>query len=140
MRKRKLLLGALAGLLVLAGSGAFLALRPAPPSRVTRENYDCIKAGMTEAEVEAILGPEGDYRSGPTDRGPRTEEILLPEPLQTRSRPTPYTSRWGHWQGDNGQIDVGYNAEKAVMKRFFPCQRVEQFPLGNLRWQAERQW
>jgi hypothetical protein len=32
------------------------------PDRITQENFDRIRKGMSRAEVEAILGPPGDYR------------------------------------------------------------------------------
>jgi hypothetical protein len=53
MRRRKLL-GAVAGLAVLVAVGVF-ALWPRT-ERVTRENFDRIKEGMSRAEVEAIHG------------------------------------------------------------------------------------
>jgi hypothetical protein len=53
---------ALAGMAVLVAVGAVaLWLQPSPPSQVTRENFDLIKAGMSQEEVYAILGPPGDY-------------------------------------------------------------------------------
>ena len=61
MRRRKLI--ALAGLAVLVAAGAFV-LWPRP-DRITRANYDRIRMGMSRAEVEAILGPPGDYTTGP---------------------------------------------------------------------------
>jgi hypothetical protein len=60
---------------VLAGVGAVAALvaavcllRPAP--RFNRACFDRLREGMTEAEVEAVLGPHGDYRAyGPAAYG-----------------------------------------------------------------------
>ena len=43
------------------------------PDRITRENYERIRVGMSSAEVEAILGgPPGDYRTV------RTEDEMYP--------------------------------------------------------------
>jgi outer membrane protein assembly factor BamE (lipoprotein component of BamABCDE complex) len=61
VQRRKLLL-ALAGLaLVVAGT---FVLWPRA-NRITRENFDHIEKGMSRAQVESILGPPGDYRTGP---------------------------------------------------------------------------
>ncbi len=64
MRRHKWKLLAVAGL-ALASVAAF-ALWPRP-NRFTREDYDRIHKGMTRAEVEAILGPPGDYTTLGTD-------------------------------------------------------------------------
>jgi hypothetical protein len=80
VRRRKLLV-ALAGLAVVVAA-VVVVLWPRP-DRITQENYDRIrvgglwgedwathdnrapvKKGMTRTEVEAILGPPGDYRTG----------------------------------------------------------------------------
>jgi len=61
MRRRTVILG-LAGLAVMFAVVA-VVLRPRP-DRITREDYDRIRPGMTRAEVEAILGPPDDYRTG----------------------------------------------------------------------------
>jgi hypothetical protein len=58
MRRRKPL-PVPAGRAVLLAAGAFV-LWPRP-ERITRENFKRIREGMTQAEVEAILGPPGDY-------------------------------------------------------------------------------
>jgi hypothetical protein len=61
MRRRKLI--AAVGLAVLVAVGVFvLWLRP---GRVTRENFERLKEGMPPAEAKAILGPPGDYTTGP---------------------------------------------------------------------------
>jgi hypothetical protein len=57
------LLVALAGLAVVIAAGV-VVLWPRE-DRVTRGNFDRIRAGMSRAEVEAILGPPGDYTTGP---------------------------------------------------------------------------
>jgi hypothetical protein len=39
------------------------SLPPPPTSRITKENFDRIQLGMTQDEVEEILGPEGWYNT-----------------------------------------------------------------------------
>jgi hypothetical protein len=61
-RRRLLVLGLLAGLLVLGVGGWMLW----PRTAITRENAAKIETGMTLTEVEAILGgPERDESTGP---------------------------------------------------------------------------
>jgi hypothetical protein len=47
------------------------------PDRLNMENFDRITAGMTGKELEEILGPPGDYRTGPTIRVCAPEVFLL---------------------------------------------------------------
>jgi hypothetical protein len=61
MRRRTLLVA-------LAGLAVVVVLWP-PEDRITEANLGRIKEGMTQAEVEAILGPPGDYRTGHGETG-----------------------------------------------------------------------
>jgi hypothetical protein len=63
----------------LLGAAAWVLLRPAPPSaKVNPAAAERIERGMTEAEVEAVLGlAPGDFRSDPN--GPRHFAQLLPQ-------------------------------------------------------------
>ena len=65
MRRRRLLLGSGAlALLGLAGMLVVTQLLRAGPA-ITPASYERIREGMTEAEVEAVLGgPPGDYTNG----------------------------------------------------------------------------
>jgi hypothetical protein len=90
MRRRRLLLAA--GLLALLGvAGLLLAwLTPHPGAGITKENYERIREGMTFAEVEAILGPEGYQTKRP---------LIVPV-----SGPT--FPRW--WIGDDAIITIEF--------------------------------
>jgi hypothetical protein len=142
MRKRTLLL-VLAGLAVLAVGAVAAWPRE---DRITRENCERITEGMTFAEVEAILGPPGDYRAGPTQPDdpppfPWFGSGVMPELPRA-------------WRGDHGVIYVhpkgdgdpaieGYepaDPEKASFASYFEVRRVDHGPLGNLIWRAKRQW
>jgi len=62
-RKRLLLIFASLAAVLLAGYGSLRLT--APRHRITEENFEAIQKGMTEEEVEAILGvPAGVYVSG----------------------------------------------------------------------------
>jgi hypothetical protein len=62
--RRWKLLATLAGLVVVFAAGAIAW--PAPKSTISIEQFDQIQEGMTLQEVEALLGPRGDFRTGPT--------------------------------------------------------------------------
>jgi hypothetical protein len=78
MRRRRVVgVGALVAVLALGGAALFVFWPiPDPPPHVTREDYSRIKDGMTEAEVLAILGTPGHYRTGP----PLVETLLDGDP------------------------------------------------------------
>ena len=46
------------------------------PSKVTKENYDKIKMGMTRKEVDAILGHGGKLESTTTVTGEKAEKVF----------------------------------------------------------------
>ena len=142
MRRRKVLVVlaglavALAGLAVGVTAGAFM-LWPRP-SRVTRENFERIKKGMSRAEVEAILGPPGDSTTGP---------LYSASPLYSAihgSIVDPAVERANHrdtWATDEACAVVGFGADGEAMElRFTSCTRATQDPLDNLLWRAKRQW
>ena len=62
--RRRWLWWVLAVAIVLA---AAFVLRSPRADRITPENYARVQPGMTRAEVEAILGPPGDFRKGPSN-------------------------------------------------------------------------
>jgi hypothetical protein len=109
--------------------------------RITQDNCDRVREGMTPAEVEAILGPPGDYRNGPTE--PEMLNLFPPSGIDWD---------WGdRWQGDRGEIVVyrkgdsdpciiGSGPDRVEGAQFVEVQRVEQNPLANLVWLAKRQW
>jgi hypothetical protein len=158
MRKRKLRwLLALAGVAVLV-AGALLLW----PSHSMREKFERVQEGMCRAEVEAILGPPGDYRTGPT--APPPEDLPRRSPLEGQTSPSgdpvveaatespadfvvvvPQASVTSFfldpmWDGDDGLISVSFRDERVLSKQFAPRRRVPQTPLENLQWRAKRQW
>jgi hypothetical protein len=134
MRKRKLLV-ALAGMAVMIVAG-LVVLWPTQPNRITQENCDRIKKGMSRAEVETILGPPGDYRTGPG------QGVLAWDPiLDGTTRHNECTNR-SNWAGDTGWVSVDFeNGDGTVWaSEFIESKRIAQHPLENLLWRAKRQW
>jgi hypothetical protein len=103
---------------------------------------------MSRAEVEAILGPPGDYRSGPVlidwpgkrSGGPGMDEEEVTD-LRTRLMSTFGARRYLlSWRTDRYVCDVTFNpASKVISKDSWEATRVEQGPLDNLRWRVKRQ-
>ena len=134
MRRRTLLV-ALAGLAVVSGAGA-VVLWPTQPNRITQENCDRIKEGMSRAEVETILGPPGDYRTGPV------QSVVQWELNGARTTWHDQCSNYSAWVGDTGWVRVEFNNRHGTVwaSEFIESKRIAQHPLENLLWRAKRQW
>jgi hypothetical protein len=83
---------------------------------------------MTRAEVEAILGPPGDYRNGPTIA--LNGSVIAPNGSRHQ----------GDWVGNEGFIGVVFDSGVVKHKYFYRTVKREQSPLENLLWRANRQW
>jgi hypothetical protein len=95
-----------------------------PRSRIVQEDADRIKHGMTRAQVEAILGPPGDYR---------TEQHSLSGMWLPGKRAL-------NWEADAGGVRIVLDSEDRVATcSWFPQgerdSELDQF----IRW-AKRQW
>jgi hypothetical protein len=109
MTKRRLLLWAGAAYLGLSVFCLTSLFRPKPA--ITKGRYERIQDGMTEPEVEAILGgPSGDYTSRP----------IVVAMSGTMFR------RW--WVGDDAIITVGLDLEGRVVQKEFHELPAEPFP------------
>jgi hypothetical protein len=78
-----------------------------PPSKVTNENLDKVKEGMTLKEVEAILGPG-------QDSGIVGERILRAAEKRLK---LPADTKWKRWRAKSskpGFIAVGFSGGKVV--------------------------
>jgi hypothetical protein len=132
MRRRKLVVA-------LAGLAVVVVLWPRASSRITEENSNRIRRGMTPSEVEAILGKAGDYRSGPTEIDVFTYWPNAPTGTYWPNPPVknpPVT----YWESDTGQIGVWFADDRAMRAKYTPLRRVPQGPLDALLWRAKRQW
>jgi hypothetical protein len=126
---------AIAGV-VLTISASLLVLRPNPDARISRENYERIKEDMTKAEVEAILGPPGDYRSMPVDYTLNLADGFCEGP-DSRS----YSVENHSWKGDRSTISVDYNyLGKVIHSHRADVLEPTPGPLNVLVWRTKRQW
>jgi hypothetical protein len=145
MRRRKLFV-ALAGLTVVAAGAVVLWPRA---DRVTEENFYRLQDGMTRAEVEAILGPPGDYSTWPLEYAGPSIAFLnrdIPHPVGEFVRVSYLSSGQGQvakveWRGDCQLICVYFNSSGHVHgENFCYVARMEQTAFDNLLWRVKRQW
>jgi hypothetical protein len=129
-------LGALA-VLAIVGICVFV-LRPRA-SRVTPENFKSIHEGMSRAEVEKILGPPGDYRTGPV-ASPGGEPLDLSQLSATVAVEGVLVENWVSdelW----GQVNIEIENDTVILVSDpVPLVRKQQSPLDFLRWHAKRLW
>jgi len=150
MRRRTLLV-VLVVLAVLVAAGV-VVLWPRE-DRITREKFDRICEGMSRAEVEAILGPPGDYSSGPLQyartslyaffsSGPHpTDDFVLSSPLKIKMRDERTQVDRVEWRTDRQIATVYYLPSGRVrIMGFSDVARLDQSPFANLLWRAKRQW
>jgi hypothetical protein len=132
MRRRTLLV-VLAGLAAVVAAGV-VVLWPQSAARITREDFGLIKPGMAKVEVEAILGPAGDHRTG--DTRPDASDNTSPRILGT---PAEGISFW-EWRSDTTFLLLGFDTEgRLTGGHHIPTQRVTDNPFVNLWWRAKGQ-
>jgi hypothetical protein len=107
-----------------------VALRSAPPSRITRENCARIHEGMTQADVEVILGPPGDYRA-------RTTEPTSMSLVEWQAG-----SMSALWTGneDWSLVTLDHDGIVTADGFFAPSSPEGVTALDNLLWRLEHQW
>jgi hypothetical protein len=127
---RRLLAPLVISLAVLALVAARPLLFPPTNPRLTRVNFDRIKEGMKLADIEAILGPPGDYRTGPVDKDLQIDTVHLS------------SGPWSHaWFGDKAIILTWIDEDGTVyMPRFEPVEMEPVGLLALLRWRCDRWW
>jgi hypothetical protein len=133
MRRRKLW-WVVAGLVVLLlAVGVFVAWPR--PNRITQENFDRIQQGMSRAEVEAILGPPGDYRTLPQEFEPWALTSVAFQP----------SSKASFWHANTMSISMSISIEfdesgRAQGRSASTSQTIVNGPFDNLLWRVKRQW
>lgn len=109
MTKRRLV-WVVACLALAVGLGIWFVTRPHP---VNETNFNRIRVGMTQAEVEAILGcPPGDYATRPWMADAFEEDYQEPDRLET-------------WASDWGYIRVRFDKSDRVSAK----ELRDQFPI-----------
>jgi hypothetical protein len=137
MRRRKLLV-ALAGLAVVGAAG-IVVLWPRSVSRITQENCDRVQVGMSRADVEAILGPPGDYTTGPVAFGGRVYSSWKLD--GTRQFQNEINGPRYDYLTDSAWLAVTFDDAGQVNARGIESwTKVNQGPFDNLLWRAKRQW
>jgi hypothetical protein len=132
MQKRKRLGVLAAGVMVLVCVAAFVFWPR--PLRVTAENYNRIKAGMTRAEVEATLGgPPGDYATEATAFADRAYEYQI-------DLPRGEVVQASDWRADTIIIRVAWDEGVVKWAVCEPNNPSGAGSFGNLRWRFNRQW
>jgi hypothetical protein len=142
MRRRTLFV-VLAGLAVVIAAGAVvlwttgeIALWPRA-DRITRGDFDRISAGMSRAQVEAILGPPGDYTTGPIGFH---DWQMVGWPDRSSKRRPGVMSGYG-WTNDLAHIWVEFgDSGEVVAAAFWPCSRPKQGIVELVLSWANRQW
>jgi hypothetical protein len=89
--------------------------------RITEGNFRQLRLGMKRQEVEAILGPAGDYRTGPV----RYEKLAV---WLTRLGPTATLK----WQGNETEIGIWLDASGTVV--WATCQPAYREEVGTADW------
>jgi hypothetical protein len=138
MRRRKLLV-ALAGLAVVGAAGVVVLWQPIDPaSRITQENFERIKAGMTMAEVTAMLGPPGDYK---TALSPSRVSYGDGPTFGSMMTPVDGPKRVEIWDSDTAFVSIEVDSSDTVRWGTFAPQHVPNDNILNkaLGW-AKRQW
>jgi hypothetical protein len=130
MRRRKLLV-ALAGLAVVSAVGSSLFVVGPRANRITKENFDHIRGGLSRSEVEAILGPAGDYRTGPT----------YPRLAVSYGSFGGNTTGWVEWTADGTLVEIVFDdAGRVGVHGYEKLSRRPKRPIGDLLWRVQRQW
>jgi hypothetical protein len=135
MQSRKLIPRLAVGMVALVGVGAF-AFWPVP-QRITRKNFDRIEIGMSRAEVEVIVGPPGDYTTGPTHLANIGRRLVISfgDDGQLLSLDI------AGWIADSAIICVGFNRSGVVeWKNLDDNSRLPQSEFDSVLWRAKRQW
>ena len=124
MTQRRLVVLAAVALALPAGGVTWYLTRPEPV--ITAERARSIQAGMTESEVEALLGgPAGDYAGGA---------------IVTYARGGVGADETGYHQGTNwwgreGVIQVQFSKEGRVESAaYYPARSVERVTLWERLW------
>lgn len=145
MRRRKLRWVVRLTLAALVAAGA-LALSP-QRDRITPENFDRIRAGMSRSEVEAILGRHGDFSSGPLQYA----QTLAMSPGNYHDPTDVYVGpgetaedarvERAEWRNDSRIVLILFRGSGVVHSKYcLDVKRVPQSSWDNFLWHVKRPW
>ncbi len=126
-------------LLTLPGAILVCVMLYGSPDRVTRENGVRVGPDMTVAAVRSVLGPPGDYTTGPVrpDGAPKFATKTPDGPVMLIKEGW----RVEDWNSDSAIIWVMYDEYGIVKCRMMtPAMKEQQSIFDNLAWRAKRQW
>jgi hypothetical protein len=123
--------------LVLVALAAVALMPRTNPVCITSQSSNLINGGMSQAEVRAILGPPGDYASGPTEPDGPSEYGRIGG-CWPPGRTPPQAA--DVWVTDSGAIAVYFGEQGAQETCFRPSHRIDQSPVDNLLWRVKRRW
>jgi hypothetical protein len=107
-------------------------------SPISVENYARIQMGMTLPQAEAILGPPGDFRTGPTrfDLDGMFDFVVDP------SSPDEEMLSQKRWTNDRAQVCLylGTTSGRVVVKTFDPLLPAKPTLFEDLIGRAEQKW
>jgi hypothetical protein len=137
MRRRTLLV-VLAALAVMIAAGAVVLWLQSEQARVTQANFERIRDGMTRAEVAAILGPPGDFRT--------KESIVLEPPTVDRvihyPPPGPPMVAYDQWISDSHVASIAFCPASCLVEArwFMDNVPIEQSAFETALWRLKRLW
>jgi hypothetical protein len=127
MKKKRAVFLVVASLIVLSSSLAWLLVER--PSRLTKENIQLIREGISLAEVKAILGEPGDYTTQPLE-GVETWQLTSFGLMRTEV-----------WAGDRGSLAIKFDENDNVFSMsFWPAGPIKMGSIDLLKWRINRMW
>ncbi len=104
------------------------------PTGVKWKQLDRIRRGMTLGEVEAIVGPPGNYQTGPS-----TLDLTFSDPTTQAHR------RWGNpaviWASDEAHALIEFDNSGRVSEwSFIATEKTSPSAGRDTLWRAKRLW
>jgi hypothetical protein len=115
---------------VVAGGAVWLWT---PPDRITPSKLAHLQTGMSRAEVETVLGPPGNYASGPL-------VFLNDAVIDFSGTPGIYSEDPPWWITDTVVVVAEFDGQgQATSIRPHPCRSSRPY-LDDLRWRLKQEW
>jgi hypothetical protein len=116
--------------LLVGAAFALVAWPGTPPvADFTAESFHRIRVGMSRAEVGAVLGPTGNYRTGAVDDAEGWEN--LGDPFGSTGPRSAYQLCW---KGNSGEIRIYFSRSDEVTEAYFQPQAPSASLWKRVRW------